>query len=116
MSEESGKNFAGHAIPTREWPHFYPLGAPKYSISEGVAIFWIRKKKCRTRMVRLLVQANWQGAPSHGSVQSSCKIQAPGALPSVSASYLAACLRNAGLSTGRLNPKKKLRLAHEAAY
>jgi hypothetical protein len=67
-------------------------------------------------MVRLLVQANWQGAPSHGSVQSSCKIQAPGALPSVSASYLAACLRNAGLSTGRLNPKKKLRLSHEAAY
>jgi hypothetical protein len=33
------KNFAGHAIPTWERVHMGPQAAPKYSISERVAIF-----------------------------------------------------------------------------
>ena len=44
------------------------------------------------------------------------KVQAPGRKPSVSASYLTACLRIVACLLTEVQSKKRLRLSREAAY
>ena len=88
-----GKNFVYRAIPTRKLFPFGPIGRPKYSTSERLVKIGIRRNKCTHEAVQVVDAGELAGSSFSRLGVAFLKVQAPGAQPSVSASYLAACLR-----------------------
>jgi len=104
---ELWKNFADRAIPTRRLSQFEPIGRAKYSTSEQLVIIGIRRKKCTDEAVQVVNAGELAGSSFSRLGVGILWVQAPGVKPSVSASYLTACLRiEACLLTGVQSKKK----------
>ena len=104
------------AIPTRELIQFEGMNRPKYSTSERLVKLGIRKKKCTDGAVQVLNAGELAGSSFSRLGVAFLRVQAPVAKPSVSASYLTACLRMVACLLTEVQSKKRLRLSGEAAY
>jgi hypothetical protein len=107
VAREIWKNFADRAIPTRELIQFESIGRAKYSTSERLVIIGIRKNKCTDEAVQVLDAGELAGSSFSRLGVAFLRVQAPAAKPSVSASYLTACLRMVACLLTEVQSKNK---------
>ena len=111
---ESWKNFLYRANPTRELIQFEPIGRPKYSTSERLVKIGIRKNKCTHQTVQVVDAGELAGSSFSRVGVAFLRVQAPAAKPSVSASYLTACLRMVACLLTEVQSKKKAALVQRS--
>ena len=102
------------AIPTGKLFQSESVGRPKYSSSERLVIMGIRNEKCTDETVQVLDAGELAGSSFSRLGVAFLRVQAPAAKPSVSASYLTACLLMVACLLTEVQSKKKAALVQRS--